>query len=64
LSRRARASQRSGARTGLDGEARPPGEFVLDGGGIEPASREQHVAVKPQVGELLDQAFVALGRPG
>ena len=49
---------------GLAGSARPPHELVLDGGRVEPARGEQDVAVKPEVGELLDQALVALAGAG
>src|SRR5207253_8912748 len=41
-----------------------PTELVLDGGRIEPARREQHIAVEPEVGELLDEPLVALARAG
>src|SRR5262249_30834725 len=39
-------------------------ELVLDGCRVEAARREQDVAVEPEVGELLDEPLVALGRPG
>ena len=42
----------------------PTPELVLDGGRVEPAGGEQDVAVEPEVGELLDEALVALGRAG
>src|SRR5581483_6604587 len=47
---------------GLAGRAAP--ELVLDCGRVEAARGEQDVAVKPEVGELLDEALVALGRAG
>ncbi len=40
------------------------GELVLDRRRVEPARGEQDVAVEPEVGELLDQALVALAGAG
>src|SRR5207244_3691361 len=47
---------------GGEGLARTALELRLDGRWIEAACGEQHVAVEPEVGELLDQPLVALGR--
>src|SRR5207245_723967 len=39
-------------------------ELGLDVVRVEAACREQHVGVEPEVGELLDEPLVALGRAG
>ena len=39
-------------------------ELVLDGRGLQPARREEHVRVEPEVGELLDEPLVRLGDRG
>src|SRR6185369_9246432 len=39
-------------------------ELVFDRGRVEAAGREQDIGVEPEVGELLDQAVVALGNTG